>query len=126
MALTAYKIQEHVLQMEKLAQSILHHTSKIKQLQAECPHPIWRFHFQVNAFHNKLWNVLYKCDECSLVKTEKKPPVCEVCNISLVLDAGEEAEAERVKPEHQGYLNSPIAFRCPKCRKIHILRYEGD
>lgn len=124
-----WKVQDHLTRMEELARGVLNHAAAIKKIRAEHPHT-FAFNYQVNAHHVRLWHVVYHCSGCGELKTEKKEPVCSRCNTDTTLtrcDASDtEAEKERVQPEHQGYDNSPIAFRCPACKKIHILRYQGD
>lgn len=99
----------------------------IQKLQASCEH-MWRFVDQVNACHEHHWNVSYKCVECDSTRSCQGLPVCEICDISLVRakKGDRQAERERKKPEHQGRAFLPLAFRCPKCEKIHILWHNGD
>jgi hypothetical protein len=122
-----WKIQDHLNRMEAAAQVVLNHAAAIKKIRAEHPHA-FAFNYQVNAHHNALWHVIYHCCGCGELKTEKKEPVCSRCDTALKrCDASDtEAEDERRRPEHQGYDNPPLAFRCPACGKIHILRYQGD
>ena len=99
----------------------------IQEQQASCSH-CWRFNRQVNAYHVEEWHVTYKCCECDSEKTERKKPVCETCDLPLVRakPGDTKAERERKKKKYRGHMNPPIAFRCPKCRTIHILWHEGD
>lgn len=96
-------------------------------LQGLCSHT-WKFQKQWNAYHEHFWIVQYPCTECDAERKERKIPVCEVCDCAVVRCGPEDvkAEEERCKPEHQGFMNRPLAFRCPQCRKIHILRHQGD
>lgn len=96
-------------------------------LQGLCSHD-WKFKEQFNAYHEHFWIVKYQCSACEAEKKERKIPVCEVCDLSLVRCGPEDgpAEEERSKPEHRGRMNSPLAFRCPECRTIHILWHQGD
>lgn len=124
-----WKINDHLTRMEALAQSILSHAAAIKKIRAEHPHT-FTFNYQVNAHHERIWHVVYHCNGCGELKTEKKEPVCEIHNLTLMRCNSDdtEAEAERAKPEHHGFSNIPLAFRCTRsdCRKIHILRHQGD
>jgi hypothetical protein len=126
---TLFEINEHIARMEALGREMLGISAEINKLRAECQH-VWSFSFQVNAHHNTIWHVFYQCNKCATQREEKKEPVCEVHDVTLVrCDASDvEAEAERTKPEHGGGWNIPLAFRCPKpeCCKIHILRHRGD
>jgi len=122
-----WKINDHQNRMEALAQSILNHAAAIKKIRAEHPHT-FVFSYQVNAHHEYMWHVVYQCNGCGELKTQRKEPVCEVCDVTLKRcdKSDTEAEAERAKPEHKGYMNPALAFRCPKCTKIHILWHQGD
>lgn len=99
----------------------------INELQKACKHE-FQFRRQGNACHEHLWNVTYRCIECGLMATTKTKPICEKCLCDLVHTKKNDwtAERERKKPKYQGRMNPPLAFRCPKCRKIHILWHEGD
>lgn len=128
MSLELYRVNQNMETMGQLAQQILGLVVENKKIQAEHPHD-FKFHHQTNAYHNKLWHVVYACPGCGATKTEKKEPVCSSCDINLFrCDATDtEAEAERQKPEHkERFTNLPMAFRCPRCRKVHILAYNGD
>lgn len=96
-------------------------------LQGLCSHT-WKFKKQWNAYHEYFWIVQYECTTCEAERKDRKIPVCETCDCSLVRCGPEDgpAEKERCKPEHQGFMNLPLAFRCPQCRTIHILRHQGD
>ena len=96
-------------------------------LQGICSHT-WKFKAQWNAYHEHFWIVQYTCETCEAERKERKIPVCETCDCALVRCGPEDvtAEKERLKPEHQGRMNSPLAFRCPQCRTIHILWHQGD
>jgi hypothetical protein len=122
-----WKIDDHLKRMEDLAQGVLNHADAIKKIRAAHPHT-FAFNYQVNAHHDRLWHVVYHCNGCGTLKTEQKEPVCSACDSTLKLcnKADSEAEAERIKPEHQGHQNPPLAFRCPTCRKVHILWHQGD
>ncbi len=98
-----YAIQGHLDDMERLAEGILEHATQVRALQATCKHA-WKFGFQVNAYHQTLWQVTYQCLECGLQRTEKKKPVCEVCDIPLHRASPDDHEAQNeiAKPEHQG------------------------
>ena len=124
----AFHIQRYRDQITRASGEIALSLKKIEELQTLCKHN-WRFNRQVNNFHVHNWNVTYKCTECETERTDgNRPPVCEVCDISLVLakKGDKEAEKERKKKKYQGNYNPPIAFRCPKCKKINILWHEGD
>lgn len=99
----------------------------INELQKACEH-VWGFHSQTNACHENLWNVNYQCAECESIVTKKMRPICEKCLRTLVRAAKNDrqatSEAKKKEPDSLG--NPPLAFRCPKCQKIHILWHEGD
>lgn len=100
----------------------------INELRKVCNHN-FRFHSQTNAYHEHLWNVTYQCSECELTTTTKIPPVCEACLVTLVRAKKGDRQAAREAKNKEGddHLgNPPLAFRCPKCKKIHILWHEGD
>ncbi len=122
-----WKINDHLKRMADLAQGILNHSDAIRKIRADHPHT-FAFNYQVNAHHERIWHVVYYCNGCGELKTEKKEPVCSICDTTLKrCDASDtEAEDERKLPEYQGYSNLPLAFRCPQCAKIHILRHQGD
>lgn len=122
-----YEIQERMNQMEGFARGILKAAAEIKEIRAECMH-CWNFSFQTNDYHEHIWNVVYQCNECGEQRNKKKKPVCEACD-STLKRAGKndtEAQKERKKEKYQGHDNPPIAFRCPQCKKIHILWTRGD
>ncbi len=122
-----FQVLDHAAKMEQFARGILSHAADIKKIQAEHAH-IWSFSFQINAHHERLWHVHYQCNGCGVHRREDKEPVCEACDTPLVRCSAEdtEAEAERQKPEYGGRMNIPLAFRCPKDQKIHILWHRGD
>jgi len=123
-----WKINDHLNRMAALAQSILNHQAAIKKIRAEHPHT-FTFSYQVNAHHVSIWHVVYQCNGCGELKTEKKEPVCSICDSTLRrCDASDfEAERERKKPEHREHHdNPPLAFRCTLCHKVHILWTQGD
>ena len=128
MGATALKIGQARANIAKAGETIVKETALIAQLQQSCPHPVWRFVYQVNAYHNLHWRVHYCCNECDSSKVETKKPVCEICDVTLVraVPGDEEAHQEKMKPENQGNWNPPIAFRCPSCKKIHVLFVLGD
>jgi len=124
----AYHIQDNRRRVELASGEIAKCLAEIAKLQKSCEHS-WRFNRQVNNYHERNWNITYKCIECDSERTDQnRPPVCEVCDTALVRakKGDQEAEQERKKDKYKGRYNSPIAFRCPKCKKIHILWHLGD
>ena len=132
MGTIARQIRRHQDDMAGAAQKFVTSHAAILALQKSCEHT-WVFDRQVNDHHEHNWNVTYRCPECATERTDKRrPPVCEACDVSLVRAerSDAEAEAERKKKDNDKsyaiHLNPPLAFRCPKCTKIHILWHRGD
>lgn len=124
----AIKVNEAKRRITKAVEEIVRCNEAVVKLQASCEH-VWRFVEQFNDHHEHFWNVTYKCVECDVSKTDRRtPPVCEDCDSALIRanNDDKDAESERQKPEHKGFMNPPLAFRCPKCKKIHILWHLGD
>lgn len=124
----AFHIQRYRRGIEKASGEIARCLAEIAQLQNSCSHT-WRFNRQVNAHHERNWNITYKCTECDVERVdENRPPVCEICDVALVRTTKDdhEAEDERKKDQYKGHYNPPVAFRCPECKKIHILWHLGD
>lgn len=106
---------------------IMNQAVVINELRKACKHS-FQFHSQVNAYHEYLWNVTYQCIECELMVTTKKHPVCEkcLCELVRVVKNNQQASIMIKKSKRNDLGNPPLAFRCPKCKKIHILWHEGD
>lgn len=125
---TRTKMNRALYSLSRAQDAVLKAAREVFDIQAACEHS-WCFVRQVNAYHINLWNVVWKCQHCDTEQVDKEvPPICTDCQEELkrVSKDDAEAEAERVKPEHQGYLNPPEAWRCTACRKIHILHLNGD
>jgi hypothetical protein len=127
MGLIASKVREANDRINRATREIMVQGVMINELQKACEHA-WGFHSQINACHEHLWNVTYQCTECGLTKKEKTRPICEKCLVTLIRakksDFRAVSEAKKNKRDSLG--NPPLAFRCPKCKKIHILWHEGD
>jgi len=123
----ALKVREANDSINRATREIMVHGAMICKLQKACEH-VWGFHSQVNACHEQFWNVTYQCTECELMATTKTKPVCEKCLSSLVRATKDDRQATSEAKKHQrnDLGNPPLAFRCPKCKKIHILWHEGD
>ncbi len=128
MGKTALLIKVANERIANAVQEIITQGSVITKLQASCDHD-WRFKSQKNACHEHLWDVTYRCRECELTAVERKPPVCEKCLCKLARakksDRQATEEAKRQGPDEL-LGNPPLAFRCPECKKIHILWHDGD
>jgi hypothetical protein len=114
---------------DKALEELVRWNGEVAKLQSACKH-VWRFSWQVNAYHEHEWQVTYQCTECGIERVEKGPPVCEMCDFKLIRAGKDdkEAERERKRKKYQGHDNPPLAFRCTneECRKIHILYHLGD
>lgn len=123
----ATRVKRIQMQLVQATREIMDCGVALKEIRDSCNH-VWRFEGQINAYHEHEWNVTLQCTECNLKTTERKLPVCEKCLHSLVRakKTDRQAIAAAKKRNHNDLGNPPLAFRCPKCKKIHVLWHEGD
>jgi phage FluMu protein Com len=101
--------------------------NNLQQAQKNCNH-VWVFVGQINAYHERNYQVSHRCAVCTLIRMEVRTPICPSCPEDVTLNPATDKEAlEQVKKMgYPPFSGEYKPYRCPKCKELHILQTRGD